>query len=140
MVSTHANNNDVWFICGLVVRILLVDLSFAMTIFAETIFPLPCLGEHSRGGAGLSRGVRQRLGRRAAVQKRANDVIDSLNWLSGCKDSHCEQLGRSRLHDEVLSHVVELVEARVPRDDVPSTEEAARALLRGKFGTTRRPT
>ena len=82
---------------------------------------------------GLSRCCRQRILRRRAVQTRCNEVVAALNWMAGCS-SESQSTPVAPVHEEVQARIERLVRKRTPDADTPSTEEAARALLRAKFG------
>lgn len=96
----------------------------------------------------LSRGCRQRVSRRRAVVKCVNESIGALNWCAGfSKDSRSVSrdvcfvdgviLGSplTPLHGEVLNDVLgRVVQRGPPPENSPSQEEAARALLRARFG------
>ena len=56
-----------------------------------------------------------------------------MNWMAGCS-SESQGMAVSPVHEEVLARIERLVRKRTPDSETPSTEEAARALLRAKFG------
>ena len=56
-----------------------------------------------------------------------------MNWMAGCS-SESQSTPVAPVHEEVQARIERLVRKRTPDADTPSTEEAARALLRAKFG------
>ena len=83
----------------------------------------------------LSRGVRQRIGRRRALDNRANEVLHALNWMSGHGDGDgvCRAPGAvARVHREIHERVLKAVHSWPAPDREVSQEEAARALLRAE--------
>ena len=100
---------------------------------SENFFPIPSLEEEGVEKPGLSRRCRQRALRRRPVQTRCNEVVAALNWMAGCRS---ESQGNAvvPVHEEVLARIERLVRKRTPDSETPSPEEAARALLRAKFG------
>ena len=111
-------------------------------------FPLPTVTVEGVASVALSRGTRQRVARRAATVRSVNGAVDALNWAAGFGLS---AMSRSRavrfdcgafvgdpllpLHEEVLRDVLKrVVDRGAPSEFTISTEEAARALLRSRFG------
>jgi len=91
------------------------------------LFPLPVPVVEASVKGKLSRGCRQKIGQRRAVQNRVADVVRTLNWMSGAK-------GGSSSTTAVQARVLNSIEAAVlqtsPETVVPAPHEAARALLR----------
>ena len=103
------------------------------TMQSGNLFPIPLVEEEGVEKPGLSRCCRQRVLRRRSVQSRCNEVVAALNWMAGCS-SESQGMAVSPVHEEVLARIERLVRKRTPDSETPSTEEAARALLRAKFG------
>eukprot|EP00959_Pyramimonas_sp_CCMP1952_P251329 5252286-Pyramimonas_sp.AAC.1 len=97
------------------------------------VFPLPSLTEEGPRRPGLSRGVCQRVARRQAITRRANDAISTLNWLSGCGGAAPEGIC-SPAQAEAVQHIKGVMERSQAVDAVPRPHEAARALLRSRAG------
>ena len=102
-------------------------------MMSGNLFPIPSVEEESVERPSLSRCCRQRVLRRRSVQARCNEVVAALNWMAGCR-SESQSNAVSHVHEEVLARIERLVRRRTPDSETPSTEEAARALLRAKFG------
>ena len=83
------------------------------------VSPLPTCG-------GLSRGVRQRIGRRHMVEVRTNESIRSLNHLS---HSVGEADGDSSFGEAIRDRVSRLHTGNTPPDGQPQAKEALRELL-----------
>eukprot|EP00969_Alexandrium_andersonii_P312208 13794131-Alexandrium_andersonii.AAC.1 len=97
------------------------------------VLPLPLLEEEPAPSRALCRGARQRAQRRRASVSAANACLESLNWLaSGQRGVAPDILGPpSPAQRRVHARVLEAVAMWEPPEDLPSPEEAARALLRG---------
>ena len=91
------------------------------------LFPLPHLPEEDQPSSWLSRGVRQRVGRRRAVASRVNDTIDALNSLMGFSSSSASR--PSLAQRETLERLHAQHVSDVPQVDSESSEEACAALL-----------
>eukprot|EP00971_Amphidinium_carterae_P216647 4300776-Amphidinium_carterae.2 len=74
----------------------------------KELLPLPKLHVEQRMSSTLSRGVRQRIGRRIAIQERSNETIAALNWLSGTvaetRPRHPTE-AQKKAHEFILSRV-----------------------------------
>ncbi len=94
------------------------------------LLPLPCLDEPSlpsRGG--LCRASKQRIPKRAWIERRGEEVIWAVNLLGGFDKS--ESLGTSGdCQRSAHAHIVETVGSIVLPDERPSPQEALRSLLR----------
>ena len=99
----------------------------------STLFPLPLIPLEADARGHLSRGTRQRVQRRRRVEVEVNKVLNSLNWLAGTRGR--EASGRpAPVHEQVWEVVRRQVVGRGPPPKDFSSEEAARALLKAKFG------
>eukprot|EP00971_Amphidinium_carterae_P101200 2002360-Amphidinium_carterae.4 len=58
----------------------------------------------------LSRGVRQRVGKRRALQMQSNEVIDGLNWLAGKSSSVTEGQIPTETQKQALEFIAHRVE------------------------------
>lgn len=63
------------------------------------------------------------------MTENVNQVIDSLNWMAGCKDA--SPIPLSSMQEGVLARLEGLVFDQKPSANVPSNEEALRELLKG---------
>ena len=106
-------------------------MSFLVDRPSGELFPLPLVQQEDIPRSSLSRGTKQRVCRRRAVDMRVNGAVRSLNWLSGCGSAGQH---RSALHDQVLDHVREVMVRTAPEGAIPQPHEAARALLRSRAG------
>ena len=78
---------------------------------------------------GVSRTVSKRRSRIQRMTENVNQVIDSLNWMAGCKDS--SPIPLSSMQEDVLARLEGLVFDQKPSANVPNNEEALRELLKG---------
>ena len=94
-------------------------------LWQRYFLPLPYFkGGEVDLGASLSRGVRQRLGRRRAVDERANETIWALNALGGLDGVECSNPG-----GELQRSSVNYVRGRVFDEAPPQASRAQEALL-----------
>ena len=98
------------------------------------IFPLPAPEVESFGGKGLSRGVRQRIGRRIQHQQAAHQAIAALNSLSGATgtgwgETTFDADRASPAQRAVMNRVFEACNDRFISPSAGSNEAALRALL-----------
>ena len=112
------------------------------------LFPIPNVAGEAVPSGRLSRGTRQRITQRRAIVKSVNDAVDALNWCGGYgqggisgSQGVCSSGGNFLggpllpLHAEVLGDVLARVRDRgAPPLGNLTSEEAARALLRSRFG------
>lgn len=78
---------------------------------------------------GVSRTVSKRRSGIQRMTENVNQVIDSLNWMAGCKDA--SPIPLSSMQEDVLARLEGLVFDQKPSANVPSNEEALRELLKG---------
>ena len=98
------------------------------------LFPLPMLELETACNLPLSRGCRQRIGRRRAVIERTNDAISSLNWLSGSSARDVAQRHVSPAQAAAITRIQRAVEDSAPTEPLLPPHEAARTLLRTQAG------
>eukprot|EP00973_Karenia_brevis_P068238 9494797-Karenia_brevis.AAC.1 len=82
-------------------------------VVPDKIFPLP-LEPVEQCGDSLSRGVRQRISKRARCQGDINRCLASLNWMGGGDTQ------RSSLPNRVHADVAQLVKSRVGSRPMPT--------------------
>lgn len=99
---------------------------------APSMFPLPLGMCEAPSAAHLSRGVRQRVSRRRSYQDVVNDCLKSLIWMAGCEEDNAPKQP-SPVQLDVHRRVELAVRQRGPPTEAPSEEDAARALLGGRF-------
>eukprot|EP00959_Pyramimonas_sp_CCMP1952_P230425 4817306-Pyramimonas_sp.AAC.1 len=106
------------------------------------MFPVPLL-ETEPPARVLSRGVRQRVGRRRALDNRANEVLHALNWMSGCGAAVevCRApAAAAPVHREIYERVLKAVHSWKSPGHSVSQEEAARARFSAPGRCTTRRT
>ncbi len=96
------------------------------------LFPLPVPWELEEAARpGLSRGVRQRIGRRRARTSAAIACVQTLNSMSGSErlSGSCFSRGAGPSQDRVLRDVWEACQVEDLGEAMPSEDAAFRALL-----------
>ena len=96
------------------------------------LFPLPHFDSAPLQRPGLSRSVRHRLGKRRHLQDDANDVVSSLNYLSGVQASLPVRPSSSRT--AVLTHVLDACD-KFSLTFVVEAPEASLTALLGKVSS-----
>ena len=99
---------------------------------SRELFPLPFLPVEPTAGF-VSRGVRQRIGRRRHETRRVNDVVQTLNWMSG-GSSASPPAESSAAQRQCLDRIQDAVRRTACVETPMQPHEAARALLRSKAG------
>jgi len=98
---------------------------------SSSLFPLPLLPTPSRASPLLGRGVSQRVGRFSCSIRAANETIQTLNQLSGCKDGRTA-LSPSAARDQAVEEILAVHCANRPPALLESPEAALDALLGSK--------
>ena len=94
----------------------------------KSLLPLPSVAVESLAAKGLSRGTRQRVARRVAVQKEANETIRALNSMCGAP---CNQTSADPCpeHPVLLGRIQAAVSDRMEAEFAVSAQEARETLL-----------
>jgi len=111
-------------------------MSPSRRVGSSAFFPLPPVLNTQIPTRNFSRGVQQRVGRRAKRIHDVNACVNGLNWMAGYQRADISRpVVRSHpVHPEVLGLIDQAVGERgAPPFDL-SPEEAARVLLRAKAG------
>eukprot|EP00971_Amphidinium_carterae_P340416 6478747-Amphidinium_carterae.3 len=93
------------------------------------VLPLPVLHEEGRAARTLARGVRQRIGRRRAVDVRTNESIAAVNWLGGFSDHASVAALPTETQKQAQQFIRSRVEASPAALSPFDSEATARSLL-----------